>query len=357
MELGLTFNDVLLEPRWSSITSRYENKLDTSGKFSRNIKLKLPIASANMRTVTDAKMCCAMAEAGGIGILHRNFITTEDWLKEIDDMPHGDNWGLSLGVQQIENMLKNPTLDLIPTLYKLRRLPKVIVIDVANAANERVFKLVQKYLAHLDNASPGCRIDVVVGNIATADAAARYKELDIDGIKVGIGPGAACTTRIMTGCGVPQLTAIMEVARVMRHSDIAIIADGGVQQPGHFGIALAAGADCVMMGKKLAYAIESPGWHDLSPESEFTPSKPQFAKTYQGEASFSNDRTHEGVKQNILLEVGDFPKTVKEILAEYEGGLRSTMAYNNSLTIKHLQENHKFVRVTTNTLIENGARH
>ncbi|MBU1067529.1 IMP dehydrogenase, partial [Patescibacteria group bacterium] len=224
-----------------------------------------------------------------------------------------------------------------------------IVIDVANAANERVYEFTKK-VCSLKNAYGG--FDVVVGNIATAEAAKKYKELDIDGLKVGVGAGATCTTRLMTGVGVPQLAAIRDVVSVLRKSDIKIIADGGISQPGDAVKALSAGADSVMMGKVLAFAKESPGWNFKAPEYGVK----QWTKIYKGEASFRPDRTHEGVTHNIILDVGKEPKPVEEILLDYTGGLRSAMSYLNAQNIKHLQENAVFIEVSTNTLIENRTR-
>ncbi len=337
MTRGLTFDDILMPPKWSDIKSRKD--CDTTSRFSRNIPLAIPIASANMRTVTDACMCDAMSEAGGIGILHRYFPDRTGWISEIKKIAPKTLWGISFGlntpvdfISRIEELVHSGVL---PTY------PKVIVVDVANAENEHVFNYVKNLIDWLNDDGLRKTVDIVIGNIATAEAARRYKMLDIDGLKVGVGPGAACTTRIMTGCGVPQFTAIQEISRVLKHSDITLIADGGIQQPGHAAIALAAGADCVMMGKVLSMAKEAPGWD-------------HWEKVYQGEASFREDRSPEGVKQ--IIKVSEPPEPVSLIMYRYKDYIQSSMSYQNAKTIHHFQENATFLEVSTNTLIENKPR-
>ena len=344
-----TFDDVLLRPCWSSIKSRMD--VDVSTHFSRNVKLDIPFASANMRTVTDAQTCNALAKVGGIGILHRYFGNEEDWINEICKIDWITTWGLSIGTstpfewfETIQYRINNEENNIPGS--------NVIVIDVANAANDCVFEFTKKVINFFKKHPSYYKPDIVVGNIATAEAAKKYKELDIDGLKVGVGAGATCTTRLMTGVGVPQLAAIRDVVNVLRKSDIKIIADGGISQPGDAVKALSAGADSVMMGKVLAFAKESPGWNFKAPEYGVK----QWTKIYKGEASFRPDRTHEGVTHNIILDVGKEPKPVEEILLDYTGGLRSAMSYLNAQNIKHLQENAVFIEVSTNTLIENRTR-
>lgn len=360
MNKGLTFNDVLLPPKWGTdIKSREE--CDTSSFFSRNVRLAVPVASANMRTVTGIEMCTAMAKTGGIGILHRNWENTNAWADAIETLGHAvpsyGNYGISIGLTNWPYIMTE--------VYIIRQnhpfpVPKVVVLDVAHAGNDNALHSVETLIMYRKDKMLADRIprfDIVVGNIATAEAASRYKELDIDGIKVGVGGGAACTTRIMTGCGVPQLGAVMDIARVLKHSKIKLIADGGITEPGDVVKALAAGANCVMMGKELSMAKESTGWENLNTK-KFTPSANHWCKTYEGEASFRNDRAPEGVKQNILLPIGQSPKTVKEIIVDlYHDGIQSGMSYQNAKTIPQLQENAEFIEVSTNTLIENKARY
>jgi len=352
---ALTFDDILMPPKWSDVESR--NQCNTSSNFSRNVRLTVPIASANMRTVTGPEMCNAMALAGGIGILHRAHPAFKDWRADIDkiDKYDIDQYGISIGIN-------TGWKDILDYVYNFNKLnspkPRVVVIDVAHAGNSVIYSFVQEVIEYRKTLTPKVlqNWDIVVGNIATAEAASMYKKLDIDGLKVGVGPGAACTTRIMTGCGVPQFTAIQEISRVLKHSNITLIADGGIQQPGHAAIALAAGADCVMMGKVLSYAKESPGWTTKSEISKFTPSSDQWVKTYQGEASFREDRAPEGVKQHIVLAAGEEPETVNTIMERYKDYIQSSMSYQNARTIEHFQENATFIEVSTNTLIENKPR-
>ncbi|MGV8131896.1 MAG: IMP dehydrogenase, partial [Candidatus Pacearchaeota archaeon] len=217
--IGLTFDDVLMPPKWSDIKSRKE--CNTTSKFSRHIVLPVPIASANMRTVTDAHMCKAMDLAGGIGILHRAHSTFDLWKADIDiiNTACAEKYGISIGM----NTEWKKMLDYVYNFNNLNSpKPKAVVIDVAHAGNSTVYDFVQEVIKYRHTAHPRiCQNwDIIVGNIATAEAASMYKKLEIDGLKVGVGPGAACTTRIMTGCGVPQFTAIQEISRVLKHSDI-----------------------------------------------------------------------------------------------------------------------------------------
>lgn len=355
MSKGLTFDDVLMPPKWATnIKSREE--CDVKSRFSRNVSINIPIASANMRTVTDAKMCKAMYQSGGIGILHRYFENQEAWLKEILKLSPDTIWGMSIGVENYDFANSKAIVTLMDAMEN-GIFPSVLVIDVANAENNAILEFVKQVIEgrqHLYLEYPNHWPDIVVGNIATAEAASRYKELDIDGLKVGIGPGAACTTRIMTGCGVPQFTAIREVARVLSHSDITLIADGGIKNPGDAAKALAAGADCVMMGRMLAVAKESPGWKH-SEIGEYS-GPVIYRKTYQGEASFRQDRAPEGVKQEIVLAPDDSPKPVSEILETYKDYIQSSMSYQNARNIYHFQANVTFEEVSNNTLIENNPR-
>jgi IMP dehydrogenase len=364
-----TFDDVLINPSWTHINSRMD--VDISSNFSRNVKLRIPISSANMRTVTDSNMCKAMSDEGGIGILHRGFGPIHDHFLEITKIKN-ENFGISIGIIGWKQLLDELVLHKVKkefddSVHYDYFFPKVVVLDVANAANDKVYEEVKKIIQYKNRLKEHTELnfDIVVGNIATTEAAKIYKELDIDGIKVGIGPGSCCSTRIMTGIGVPQLSAIIEIASVLKRSDITLIADGGIEKPADFCKAIAAGADCVMMGKILAYAKESPDW---GPIMEQVPSYNRlpigkgydwqptmdWRKEYKGESTFAINRTYEGVS-HVLKSFGE-PKSLKEIIKDYEGGLRSSMSYCNAMNIQHYQENTEFIKVSTNTLIENKTR-
>lgn len=343
----LTFDDVLLRPVWSDKKSRMGDDISTAGRASKNVEISIPIMSANMRTVTDANMCNAMAKAGGIGILHRYFNDNlYDWFSEIGKIT--ELYGMSVGYEKWSGVLTElfePTADWVEQL----RLPAIVVYDVANAANEHIFQDVQKLIKYRDDIETlrNYRFDIIVGNIATAEAAFRYKELNIEGLKVGIGPGSACTTRLMTGCGVPQLTAIQEVFAVLNGTEITLIADGGIEKSGDMCKALAAGADCVMMGKQLAYAKESPGWY-------YDEKTRWYLKDYKGEASFAVNRVPEG--KALGLRLSHEPHVVQHITTEYGGSLRSCLSYCNAYGLRDLKTNANIIEVSTNTLIENHVR-
>jgi len=470
---ALTFDDVLLLPAKSDVVPAL---VETTTRLTRNIELRVPLISAAMDTVTESRMAIAMAQQGGLGIIHRN-LTIEQQASEVDKVKRSESGmivdpitmspdqkisealelmrhyrisgvpitknkklvgiltnrdlrfetrtdvpisevmtrenlitvpvGTTLNdaeailhqhriekllvvddaynlkglitVKDIQKRLKYPTAakddhgrlrvgaaigatgDFLERAQELVRAKvDVLAIDSAHGHSTRVIEAVKKIKATL----PG--VDLLAGNIATFDGACELARAGADGIKVGIGPGSICTTRVVTGAGVPQITAIAEAARAVRDSDVSIIADGGIKYSGDVTKAIAAGADCVMIGSLLAGTEESPGETILYQGRSF--------KTYRGMGSLaamaqgSSERyfqntdgdssvpvlSEEGAESNRLAKLvpegieGRVPYrgTVGMIVYQLVGGVKSGMGYVGCGTIEELQQKARFVRIS-----------
>lgn len=461
---GLTFDDVLLVPAYSEVLPR---EVSVESRFSRNIKLNVPIVSAAMDTVTEAPLAIAIAREGGIGVIHKNMSIEEqaaqvrkvkraqngmindpitisrentvgdalDLMREnkIGGIPVVDTEGMLIGIvtnrdlrfqvdmsRKIDEvmtkedlittrssdvklaadvLLKNkieklPVVDEAGKLlglitYKditkvkdnpyackdgLGRLRVAAGVGVTGDVLDRVKALYEAdvdavvvdsahgHSANIVNTLKAIKqnypsIDVVVGNIATGEAAKFLIEAGADGVKVGIGPGSICTTRIVAGVGVPQLTAIFDAAKVAHEYDVPVIADGGLRYSGDIVKALAAGGDCVMVGSMFAGVEESPGETIIYNGRKF--------KSYRGMGSIeamnngSKDRYFQGneadakkfVPEGIVARV-PYKGTLAESVYQLVGGLKSGMGYCGAATITALQ-GAKFVRITSSGVTEN----
>lgn len=347
---GLTFDDVLLIPAYSEVLPR---EVDLHCRFSRNITLNIPIASAAMDTVTEAPMAIAMASAGGIGVIHKNMSIAGQaaQVKEVKLAKAGEG-----ACTDAEGRLRCAAgIGITPdALERVKALVEegidAVVLDSAHGHSKGVLDK----LREIKKAYPS--LDVVVGNIATAAAAKDLLEAGADGIKVGIGPGSICTTRIVAGVGVPQLSAIYDVASTLKGSGVPMIADGGLRYSGDVVKALAAGGDCVMCGSMFAGTEQAPG--------EVIEVDGQKFKTYRGMGSLdameagSKDRyfqdketqTKKLVPEGIVGRVpykGDVSDTVYQLL----GGIRSGMGYCGAATLEALK-NARFTRVTASGMAE-----
>lgn len=462
---GLTYDDVLLVPAFSEILPR---EVDLTTRFTRNISLKAPIISAAMDTVTEARMAIAIAQDGGIGVLHKN-MTIEQQAVEVRNVKRAES-GMILDpvtlqesalVKDAKKMMSDFKIGGIPIVneqktllgiitnrdlrfekrddrplkeimtseglvttlentslaeaevilqkYKIEKLPVVdsenkliglityrditkshikpnankddygrlrvaAAVGVTADVIERVTALVESHVdaiiidtAHGHSAgvvkalkavkAKFPKLDVVVGNIATAEAAKYLADAGADAIKVGIGPGSICTTRIVAGVGVPQLTAIMEVKRGLAGTDIPIIADGGIRFTGDIVKAVAAGADTVMLGSLLAGTKEAPGETIIYEGRRY--------KTYRGMGSIeameqgSKDRYFQDVEDDIKKLVPEgivgrvaYKGEVGEVMYQFIGGLRAGMGYCGAPNVKALQEKGKFVRITSAGVVE-----
>jgi len=461
---GLTFDDVLLEPAYSAVVPR---DVDISSRFSRNIEVRTPIVSAAMDTVTESEMAIAIAQEGGIGVLHKNMsiekqaaeirrvkrsesgmiqdpvtVLPTATIKEalllmkehsIGGIPVIDKDGFLIGIVtnrdlRFEKILTRKVKEvmtsdgLITTLdgknlvkaeeilqiHKIEKLPVVdennkltglitfkdivkkrirpnackdkygrlrvaaavgvtadtmdrvnalikagvdaIVIDTAHGHSQGVLDVVK------DIRSEVTGVDIVVGNIATAEAAQALIDAGADAIKVGIGPGSICTTRVIAGVGVPQLTAVMQVASVTNKAGIPLIADGGIRFTGDIVKALAAGADTIMAGSLFAGTEESPGETILYEGRRF--------KAYRGMGSIeamqkgSKDRYFQDAEDDIKKLVPEgisgrvpFKGKVNEIIYQLIGGLRAGMGYCGAETLDKLKQS-QFIRITHAGILE-----
>lgn len=236
----LTFDDVLLKPGYAGF-SRSEINLST--QLTKNITIKAPLVSAPMDTVTESGLAIALGKFGGIGIIHRN-LTIEDQAKQVKAVKAagqlvGAAVGSSPGYEERVEALVKAGVD-------------VIVVDSAHGHSKYVIDALVHIKQHFD-------VDVIAGSVATAEGAQALIDAGADGLRVGMGPGAICTTRIVSGMGVPQLTAILETVSVAKQHGVPVIADGGINYSGDITKALAAGASSVMMGRLFAATEESPG--------------------------------------------------------------------------------------------------
>ncbi|HDO27958.1 MAG TPA: IMP dehydrogenase [Bacteroidetes bacterium] len=461
---GLTFDDVLLVPGHSTVLPR-ETNLTT--KFSRNIQLKIPVVSAAMDTVTESKMAIAMAQEGGMGVMHKN-MTIERQAKEvrkvkraengmilepitlfkdavvqdalnimeenkIGGIPVVDKEGKLVGIvtnrdlrferdlakpialamtkenlittteftdfEQAADILQKHRIEKLPvvndenrlvglitykdiikikahpisckdergrlrvaaavgigpdTLKRVKALVEVgvdaLVIDTAHGHSQGVLDMAGKIKKHYPD------VELVIGNIATAKAAKDLVKAGADAIKVGIGPGSICTTRIIAGVGVPQLTAIYEVAKAVRGTGVPVIADGGIRYTGDIVKAIAAGADTIMAGSLFAGVDESPGETIIYDGRKF--------KTYRGMGSVeamkegSKDRYFQDTEDDISKLVPEgivgrvpYKGTLSEVVLQMVGGLRAGMGYTGSHTIGDLQKA-RFIKISAASAAE-----
>lgn len=462
---GLTYDDVLLVPAFSEVLPR---EVSIQGKFTRNITLNVPIVSAAMDTVTESRMAIAIAQEGGIGVLHKNMTIEEQAIKvrkvkraesgmiidpvtlpitaivqdaknamrehSIGGIPIVDEAGKLIGIitnrdlrfekdndrpvsevmtsenlvtasegtslMQAEEILQNHKIEKLPVVTddntlvglitfrditkltlkpnankdKYGRLRVAAAIGVTGDAVERAGALVGagvdaividtahghtkgvvSVLKAVKNEYP--ELDCVVGNIATGEAAKYLVEAGADAVKVGIGPGSICTTRVVAGVGFPQFSAVLECAAAIKGTGVPVIADGGIRYTGDIPKAIAAGADCVMLGSLLAGTKESPGETIIYEGRKF--------KSYRGMGSVeamkkgSKDRYFQDVEDDIKKLVPEgivgrvpYKGELNESIHQFVGGLRAGMGYCGAGTIDALKENGRFVKITASGINE-----
>ena len=458
---GLTFDDVLLVPRKSEVLPR---DVDTSVTLTKGIKLNVPLISAAMDTVTDARLAIAMAREGGIGVIHKN-MTIEQQAEQVDLVKRSENgvitnpfWlapGHTLGEANAlmakyhisgvpicdkgkligiitnrdlkfetdftkkisesmtsENLITAPegiTLDEAKKILAKARKEKLPIVDkdynlkglitikdiekqikyplsakddqgrllcgagvgITGNMMERVDALVKSHVdvivvdsahGHSKNILEAVKkikaaypdLQIIAGNIATGAAAKALIEAGADAVKVGIGPGSICTTRVVAGIGVPQITAIMDCYKVAKEYGVPVIADGGIKYSGDMTKALAAGANVCMMGSMFAGCDEAPGTFELYQGRKY--------KVYRGMGSIaamengSKDRYfQEGAKKLVPEGVEGrvaYKGTLEDTVFQLVGGIRSGMGYCGCKTIEDLKENGQFVKITAASLKE-----
>ncbi|MBX2986304.1 MAG: guanosine monophosphate reductase [Bdellovibrionaceae bacterium] len=329
---GLTFDDVLIVPGRSDVRSRRDPEL--TSKVTRKHRLKLPVLSANMDTITECEMMIAMHQLGGLGILHR-FIDAAEQVRQIGKAREA-------GVTLISASVGVTTDERARAEALVKAGAQILTIDIAHGHSVQMLEMMK----WIKDRFP--QVEIIAGNMATPDAAEELIEAGADAIKVGIGPGSMCTTRIITGCGVPQLTAIALCAQVARPKGVPVIADGGLRTSGDIVKALAAGADVVMLGGMLSGTIETPG--------EIKNGR----KMYRGMASrAAQDSWRGGVPEGMAPE-GESTSVaikghVKDVLSELAGGLRSGMSYINATSIDEIREKARFIEMSASGIGESHA--
>ena len=330
---SLTFDDVLLLPRYSDILP---SETDISLSLTSKISLKVPFLSSAMDTVTESKMAIAIASSGGIGVIHRN-MSVKDQSREIVKVKKKNLMvGAAVGTNK-EDLERAKSL--------INNGCDLIVIDTAHGHSKKVLNTLSRLKKIIK------QIPICGGNIATAEAAKRLYNSGADIIKVGIGPGSICTTRMVAGIGVPQVSAIMEVKESLKKTKIKIISDGGIKFSGDIAKALAAGADAIMMGSIFAGTDESPG-----KKFKF---KGKIYKKYRGMGSIGamssgsanryfqknfKDKSKfvpEGVEGRV-----EYKGNVSKIIYQLKGGLRSSMGYIGAKKLDQIKKNAKFIKIT-----------
>ena len=331
---ALTFDDVTLAPKYSEVLP---SDVDTSIKLTKNIKLKVPLLSSAMDTVTESKMCIAIAQAGGIGVIHRNLdIKTQvAEIRKVKKQKLLVGAAVGAGVNEFER-----------AKHILKENIDLIVVDTAHGHTKKVADIIKKIKKIKPKKTALC-----AGNIATAEAAKFLIKLGVDIIKVGIGPGSICTTRLVAGIGVPQLSAILNVRNGLGKRKTLIIADGGIKFSGDIAKALSAGADAVMIGSLFAGTDEAPG-KIIKREGKLFKSfrgmgsigamnKGSADRYFQKKQSDSSKYVPEGVEGFIK-----YKGPVSKIVYKLVGGLRSSMGYLGCKQIKNLKNKPEFVKIT-----------
>jgi len=330
---ALTFDDVLLLPKYSSVLP---NKTNIVLQLTKKISLKVPFISSAMDTVTESNMAIAIAKEGGLGIIHRN-LDVKKQSKEVRKVKDLNLLvGAAIGTSQ-EDLERAKSL--------ISNGADLLVIDTAHGHSEKVLKTLAKIKRIVK------KVPICVGNIATGEAAKKLVNSGADIIKVGIGPGSICTTRMVAGIGVPQISAIIDVKKALKKKSVKIISDGGIKFSGDIAKALAAGADAIMMGSIFAGTEESPG--------KKYKIKGKIYKQYRGMGSIGamsagsanryfqkkfKDKSKfvpEGVEGRV-----EYKGKVSKIIYQLQGGLRSSMGYIGAKNLKEINKKAKFIKIT-----------
>jgi IMP dehydrogenase len=348
---ALSFDDISLVPRYNNIASRRD--VDTSVRFG-NLTLRVPVLSSNMDTVTGHRMSRSIYDQGGLGFLHR-FCSIEDNVTMYNDATF--EWQNTRTPRQrdceaVVSLGVNEGLDRFHALYEVGA--RYFCIDIAHGHSKPVGQMVQKIKEFDDG------VFVIAGNVCHATGAEYLADKGADAVKVGIGPGSVCSTRIKTGFGVPQFTAIQECSRV----NVFIIADGGIRTPGDAVKAFVAGADAVMLGGMLAGTDETPGeiheqpiWESASPAGTLTRRFKKFRGMASKEAqddfmgTMNDWKTAEGVETTVTAK-----GPVSAVIGDLIGGIRSGCTYCGANNIQQLKERAAYVEVTAAGRIE-GTPH
>jgi IMP dehydrogenase len=334
MRHALTYDDVALVPQFNNIPSRTEPSLESW--LTKKLKVGIPLLAANMDTVISEELAEILIAQGSIPIFHRftSLNEQEKWVKKFRDKTF-----ISCGIQRLDDTRK---------LLDLGALG--VCIDVAHGHSDRMFHHIQDLKkSHPDK-------EVIAGNVCTAMAYHDLVNAGADAVKVGVGPGAACTTRMVTGFGVPQFTAVQDCARIAEKLRVPLIADGGIRTSRDVVLALAAGASTVMIGKLLSQTLES-----AAPKRKTDKYASGYEAKFRGQASadFQNE-FYGGLKAKTVAEGIDFwgpvSGSAEELIVSLLGGIRSGMTYGGARNLKELQRKAEFVQVTASYIYESKPR-
>jgi len=320
-EEGLTYEDVALVPQYNNVASRTEPNLSTW--LTQKTQVSHPFIPSNMDTVISPEMAKIIRESGSMAIFHR-FAPLEEQLKWVQMFPN--ECYISSGLNQLERIL--PLIDAGA---------KGVCIDVAHGHSN----VMVQYIREIKNARP--QTEVIAGNVCTAMAYQDLVNAGADAVKVGVGPGSNCTTRIMTGFGVPQFTAVYECGQLAKKLRVPIIADGGIREPRDAVIALAAGASTIMMGGIFARTKESAAPKRILEDGTMVArfrgqASAEFQEDYYG--GVRPKTVPEGIGQDVKVSM-----TTEDVLHLYCGGLRSGMTYGGARDMKEFQRKAEFIRV------------
>ena len=352
---GITFDDVLLIPAESHVLP---DEVDLSVQLAPNLKLNVPFLSASMDTVTETEMAKTMAQNGGLGVIHKNMTTDKQAsmvaaVKAIEnDAAKFPNAAVDANNHLLVAAAVGVTSDTSERAHALLDAgADAIIIDTAHGHSAGVLRKVAQIREELPDAT------LIAGNVATGEGTRALFEAGVDVVKVGIGPGSICTTRVVAGVGVPQLTAVYDAAAVAREFGKPIIADGGMKYSGDIVKAIAAGGNAVMFGSMFAGTDEAPG--DIIEDggkkyksyrgmgSLAAMEKGSKDRYFQGSVNEANKLVPEGIEARVA-----YKGSVNDIIFQMVGGLRSGMGYTGSANIQALIDNAQFVRISNAGLRE-----
>lgn len=340
--LGLSYNDVLLIPQYSDIESRLD--VDLSTQITPHVRLKIPLISSNMSSVTNKKLAIELGKLGGLGVIPR-FMTPEE---EADIVAGVKMAGVLVGasVGEREDPIKRAEM-----LVKAGS--DVLFLDVAHGHMEKTLRTTRILKEHFNG-----KVDIVSGNVATYEAAEALFKNGADSVKVGVGPGTTCITRVQTGCGVPQITAVMEAYRAAKKYKGTLICDGGMENSGDIVKGLAAGAAAVMSGNLFAGAREAAGkiikkdgkLYKQYNGSTSLAEKIRQIKKMKGKLPDNYIKQIEGVETLVPLE-----GTIGDIVSRLTSNIRSGFSYLGARNVTKLWQNAHFIKVSPMGFKENGA--
>lgn len=336
-----TFDDILLKPQYSELSSR--DQADISVELVPGIKLENPIMSSNMQSVNSVELAIEVFRNGGMSTIDQ-FRSVENQITMIREVKaSGAKVAGAIGTSK--NFLERAEALVFEGV-------EVVIMDTPHAHNSLTKEAIKKFKEKFKD-----NIALIVGNIATKEAALFLIHHGVDGIKVGIGPGGACLTRVNAGSGAPQVTALMECYDVARNRGIGIIADGGVKTPGNFAKAIAVGGSAVYMGSVFAGSAESPGKIielNGAKYKEYFGSSSEIAKTKRAEADSDYKE-----KNSRYVEGGagltPYNGKVSEIMEKFAMGLKSAMSYTGAENIRDFQQKAVVTIITQNSFYENGT--